>query len=154
MASMQEERPAFKEDEIIGFQVHELSKRMKEYVQNKCVEDGVDPVAATHGWLIGYLYANQDQELYQRDLEDKMHLAKSSIANILQTLEQAGYIRRETPEHDARQKRILLTPEGCEFELRMRQRLTSSEMQARTGISEEDQQVFLRVLRQMISNMS
>ena len=147
------EELSLNEKEIIGFLSHELSKRARTYLQNLAVRDGVDPVAVSHGWLIGYLYNNRGQVIYQRNLEDKLHLAKSSIATILQTLEQAGFIRRETPPHDARQKQVILTPEGCEFEQQMRKRILQSESQARKDISPEDLDVFFRVARQIIENL-
>ena len=153
MSKPENEELDLKESEFIGFYTHELSKKMKSFIQNLEAEEGVDPVAASQGWLIGYLYNNRDKELYQRDLEEKLHLAKSSIATILQTLEQSGYIRRETPPHDARQKKIVLTPEGCEFEQKMRRRLLAAEAQVRQGIPEKDLKVFFPVIRRMIENM-
>ncbi len=139
---------------VVGFAAHELSKRMHCYLQNRSVADGEDPVVLSHGWLIGYLYQHEDEEIYQRDLEDELHLAKSSIATILQTLEQGGYIRREVPDHDARQKRVVLTDAGRVFEQKMRVRIEESERQVCSGISDEDMAVFTRVMRRMLANMS
>ena len=73
---------------------------------------------------------------------------------MLQNLEQAGFVRRETPAHDARQKKVVLTDAGCEFEQRMRRRITATERQIRKDIPEEDMQVFYRVIRRMIENLS
>ncbi len=154
MGNPEKEDISLNNDEIVGFAVHELSKRLKTFLQNLNEEEGADPAAVSHGWLIGYLDDNRDKVIYQRDLEDQLHLAKSSIATILQTLEQAGYIRRETPPHDARQKQVILTPEGREFDQRMRRRIMTSEKQLRKDIPAEDIEVFLRVLRQMTANLS
>ena len=110
MEKTENEDISLNKDEIVGFAVHDLSKRFKTFLQNLNEEEGADPAAVSHGWLIGYLYDNRDKVIYQRDLEEQLHLAKSSIATILQTLEQAGYIRRETPPHDARQKQVIRMP--------------------------------------------
>ena len=143
----------FKSSGIVGFQAHELSKKIKTCLQNMAEDSGEDPGAVTHGWLIGYLYDHRDTDIYQKDLEDKLHLAKSSIATILQSLEQTGYIRRETPSHDARQKKVVLTPKGCEFEQIMRRRIIATEMLVRQGIPEEDMKTFFRVMKKMIQNV-
>ncbi len=143
----------FKSSEIVGFHTHELSKKIKTCLQNMAEDSGEDPGAVTHGWLIGYLYDHRDTDIYQKDLEDKLHLAKSSIATILQSLEQTGYIRRETPSHDARQKKVVLTPKGCEFEQIMRRRIIATEMLVRQGIPEEDMKTFFRVMKKMIQNV-
>ena len=154
MEKIENEDISLNKDEIVGFAVHDLSKRFKTFLQNLNEEEGADPAAVSHGWLIGYLYDNRDKVIYQRDLEEQLHLAKSSIATILQTLEQAGYIRRETPPHDARQKQVILTPEGREFDQRMRRRIMASEKQVRKDIPAEDMEVFFRVLRKMAGNLS
>ena len=154
MEKTENEDISLNKDEIVGFAVHDLSKRFKTFLQNLNEEEDADPAAVSHGWLIGYLYDNRDKVIYQRDLEEQLHLAKSSIATILQTLEQAGYIRRETPPHDARQKQVILTPEGRKFDQRMRRRIMTSEKQVRKDIPAEDLEVFFRVLRQMAGNLS
>ena len=154
MEKTENEDISLNKDEIVGFAVHDLSKRFKTFLQNLNEEECADPAAVSHGWLIGYLYDNRDKVIYQRDLEEQLHLAKSSIATILQTLEQAGYIRRETPPHDARQKQVILRPEGREFDQRMRRRIMASEKQVRKDIPAEDMEVFFRVLRKMAGNLS
>ena len=154
MKSSEQQELTLDHGRIVGFYAHDLSKKMKNYIQNQTVSDGDDPTAASHAWLIGYLCNNRDQEIYQRDLEDKLHLAKSSIATILQTLESAGYIRRETAPHDARQKLVVVTEEGCEFEQRMRRRILAAETQARKDIPEKDMDVFFRIVQQMLDNIS
>lgn len=153
MEKQENDSPLFNNSEIVGFHTHELSKKMKTCLQNMAEAAGEDPGAITHGWLIGYLYDHRDTDIYQRDLEDTMHLAKSSIATILQSLEQAGYIRRETPSHDARQKKVVLTPKGCESEQIMRRRILATEALVRQGIADEDMQTFFRVVRKMIDNI-
>ncbi len=142
------------EDEIVGFGIHELQKRLRDYVGRRVMEEGEDPVTATHAWLLGYLYNHREEVNYQRDLENELHLAKSSVATILQTLEQSGCILRRTAEHDARQKQIILTEEGIAFEQRMRRRLYESEMQARDGISSDELKTFFSVLAKMTDNLA
>ena len=154
MESSEKQGINFDGGEIVGFFIHDLSKKMNTYIQNQAADDGDDLRAVSHGWLIGYLWHNRDHEIYQRDLEDKLHLAKSSIATMLQTLENAGYIRRETPPHDARQKLVVLTEEGCEFEQRMRRRILAAETQVRTDLSDKDMEDFFRIMRKMLDNMS
>ena len=49
---------------------------------------------------------------------------------------------------------MILTPEGREFDQRMRRRIMASEKQVRKDIPAEDMEVFFRVLRKMAGNLS
>lgn len=49
-------------------------------------KDGIDEIALMHGWLIRYLYANQDQNVYQKDLEKHFVLSKSSVTGMIQIM--------------------------------------------------------------------
>ena len=69
MEKTENEDISLNKDEIVGFAVHDLSKRFKTFLQKLNEEEDADPAAVSHGWLIGYLYDNRDKVIYQRDLE-------------------------------------------------------------------------------------
>lgn len=54
----------------------------------------------------------RDEGLSQRNLGDRLLAAKSNVTGLLQRLETAGLIRRETDEQDARGLRVFLTAAG------------------------------------------
>ena len=54
----------------------------------------------------------RDEGLSQRNLGDRLLAAKSNVTGLLQRLEAAELIRRETDEHDARGHRVFLTAAG------------------------------------------
>ncbi|MGB5285952.1 MAG: MarR family transcriptional regulator [Polyangiales bacterium] len=54
----------------------------------------------------------RDEGLSQRDLGERLLSAKSNVTGLLQRLEAAGAIRRETDEQDARGHRVFLTSIG------------------------------------------
>ncbi len=141
-------------DEFLGFQVHDLSKRMRQRVNELDMEDGADYITASHGWIIGFLHKNRDKEIFQKDLESQMHMAKSSITTILQSMEKSGYITRVPVERDARLKKIVLTPEGEKFHEKTKEHIYACEEQARKGLTEEEVAEFIRLLSKMRSNFS
>ncbi len=139
-------------DQFIGFQIHDLSKRMKHYMGELQMKSGADYLTVSHGWIIGYLYRNRDKEIFQKDLEVKMHLAKSSITAILQAMEKNGFIQRVPVERDARLKKIVLTPEGEAFHKQSQINMLASEQKAMEGLTDEEVEDFLRILKHMRSN--
>ncbi len=54
----------------------------------------------------------RDEGLSQRNLGDRLLAAKSNVTGLLQRLEAAELVRRETDEHDARGHRVFLTVAG------------------------------------------
>lgn len=61
-------------------------------------KNGVDKVTIMHGWIIAYLYNNQDNDIFQKNLESEFSISRSSVTNILQLMEKKGYIKRESVE--------------------------------------------------------
>lgn len=58
-----------------------------------------------HGWLLRYLYENDENSIYQKDIEHYFSVGRSSVTGTLKALERLGYVYRESVENDARLKR-------------------------------------------------
>lgn len=141
------------EQQNIMFQLHLLDREIKqEFVklQMKYIDDRT---VATHGWIIGYLYEQRENDIYQKDLERKFHMAPSSMTTILQSFEHAGYIERVAVSHDARLKKIALTEEGIRFQQNSMENFRRIEQRMIEGVSDEDAAVFQRVFSNMIENL-
>lgn len=137
----------------IGFQVRHLSKMMRCRLHQKEMASGADPITATHGWIIGYLFDHQNEDIYQKDLEREFHMARSSITGIVQVMENNGYIKRTPVEHDARLKKIELTELGCKFHDTTHENMDELEEEVRKGISQTELDTFFRVLEKMKDNL-
>lgn len=141
------------EQQNIMFQMHLLDREIKqEFVklQMKYIDDRT---VATHGWIIGYLYEQRENDIYQKDLERKFHMAPSSMTTILQSFEHAGYIERVAVSHDARLKKIALTEEGIRFQQNSMENFRRIEKQMIENVPEEQISVFQQVFSQMIENL-
>ncbi len=142
-----------KKQEWIGFQTRYLSKMIGCRLHQKEMESGADTVTATHGWIIGYLWEHREEEIYQKDLEREFHMARSSITGIVQIMENNGYIKRTLVAHDARLKKIELTPRGVEFHKNTHRNMEELELEVKQGISPEDLNTYYRVTEQMKKNL-
>lgn len=120
---------------------------------------GLDEVTMMHGWIMGYLYHNQDnhnqdREIYQKTIESEFNIRRSTVTTILQLMEKKGYIRRETVEGDARLKKIVLTAQGMETAARTESMIDDMERSLAEGIDEERLEVFCEVAEKLIANMN
>ena len=56
-----------------------------------------------------FLARNRGREIYQHTIEQKFCITRSTASRVLALMEKKGLIARESVEHDARCKRIVLT---------------------------------------------
>ncbi len=118
------------------------------------LKNGMDRVTVMHGWIIGYLYENQGRDIFQKDLESRFCIARSTVTNILKLMEKKGYIERVSVERDARLKKLVLTEKARSLQRRNFLDMHNlAEKRLTQGISEEDLAVFVRVAKKMKENM-
>ena len=138
----------------IGYEIKTLDKMIGRAVMNISMKNGMDQVTVMHGWIIAYLYDNQHREIYQKDLETEFRITRSTVTNILQLMEKKGYIERVSVERDARLKKLILTEKAKQIQrqnfIDMHNKL---DKQITKDISEEEMEVFLKVMQKMKQNL-
>lgn len=104
--------------------------------------------------ILGYIIANKDTEVHQKDLEKKLNLRRATISDVLQRMEKNGLIIRKVDSNDTRTKKILLTEKSRKFFLTATNRMRELEMVAIKNISKDELRVFSNVINKMIQNMN
>ena len=104
-------------------------------------------------WIIRYLDKNQDKDIFQKDLEKEFHASRAAISGTLQVMERNGLIERHAMEWDARLKKISLTEKALEFSRHARENVDRTEKLLRKGMTPEESETLLRLLRQVRSNL-
>ena len=128
---------------------NELHSRMAAYRASVGGED----LTKMQCWIIRFLYEHEEEEVYQRDIEAEFSIARSTATGILKLMEKKGYIRRVSVERDARLKKLELTALGVNMEEGTIRNINQMETLLRQGISDEELEVFFRVIRKMRSNI-
>ena len=103
--------------------------------------------------IVGYLYDNRDKEVYQRDLEKRFSIRRSTASRFLKTLEQKGILERETVDFDARLKKLKLTPQSMENHEKIIQGIKAIESQAAKGLTEEEIGQFIAIAEKIKKNL-
>ena len=116
-------------------------------------EMGEEDLSMVHGHLIGFLYRNRERPIYQRDIEDELHITRSSVTSLVKLMEKRGYIARESVESDARLKRLTLTDKGvASFEHSMAA-IRQTEELAVQGLTPEQKADFFAICAIMENNL-
>jgi len=138
----------------IGFQIRTANNLFMRSLDNYTNDKyGDDAPAIAHGWVLDYLAHNQDKDIYQKDIEKEFGLTKSSVSCMLKILEERQCIKRQSVQEDARLKKIIILPKGETIYKQGRENLRIFEEKMAENISEEDKEVFLRVLNQFKENI-
>lgn len=141
------------EFESIGFRLSRASKILRRFIDNRGKDKGLDDFAVLHGWILGYLKNKQDEDVYQKDLEKKFHIAKSHVTGILKNFEQMGWIVREEVEKDARLKKIVLTDDGHETVNQLCETIKECEEELYGVLNETEREQFFNCLEKIENYM-
>ena len=72
---------------------------------------------------------------------------------MLKTMEQKGFIERQSVENDARLKKIVLTEKAIKQHNIIMNDIIKREERLKSGISEEELNVFFEVMKKLTENM-
>lgn len=130
----------------IGFQVSRLSRQIRMTANQMAFSDQSDtPVTGMQGWLIGYLYDHRDQDVFQRDIQARFSIRRSTTTGMLQLMEKNGLINRRSVDWDARLKKIELTPKALEMHERVMKGIKAVEETIASSLTKEEWDTFMRL---------
>ena len=135
----------------IGFLCGCISREMKNAVFRGACGDDTDNCDIKHGWLLGYL-VRQSEPVFQKDLEKVFHFPKSTLADIIQSLEKDGLIAKAPVDGDGRKKQIVVTEKGAKFTENAEAQILEVEDFITEGINPEEFDITIKVLEQIIEN--
>ena len=137
----------------IGREILQITYRCKRLVFAEQLAAGVDKEIVMNGRILGFLAANKDRDIFQKDIEQETSLTKSSVSNLLTKMEQKGLIQRQSIIGDARLKKIVLTELGCQVNEKNLKAIDAVDMNFVRGLTAEEQDQLLRILKKINCNM-
>lgn len=105
------------------------------------------------GRVIQYIYNHQDKGLIQKDLADVFGRTTASITSMLKGLEKNGYIRREIPIDNERQKNIYVEPKAIELIDTFNKNFIEMEEELISSLTEKEKETFLSILTKINNEM-
>lgn len=137
----------------VGFTIRRLDHVLRRNLEARVKQEGIDEITLMHGWIIRYLYENQDQDVFQKDIEKNFSIGRSTVTGILQILEKKGFVSRECVAHDARLKKVILTKKGMESHRKIEELITCQNQKMTEGVDGRELQIFMRVAEQIRENL-
>lgn len=140
-------------EDHIGFHLRTADVLAKRFRDSLSEINPVERLTGVQGWVIGYLYEHRDSDIFQRDLEAVFSVRRSTMTNMLQLMEKNGFITREAVSHDARLKKIVLTPKAISTHEHVMQNIQATERKIIEGLTQEEIDVFLHIIKKIEKNL-
>lgn len=141
------------EDKLL-YNLHLLNKLIaREFIcNNKDLFCG-DP-SATQMIIMNYILNHQNEDIYQKDLEEALHLRRATVSGVLQTMEKHELIERVLCDNDVRCKKIILKEKAKKmFDVKKIEFFKLEEV-IKKGLSDEEIEIFCHIIESMQNNIN
>lgn len=115
--------------------------------------DQLQPFRIGSGQFSFLLTIAGKEGITQKELSEELLIDKTTTAKAIKKLEAEGYVRRETNPADNRYHLLYLTENGKEILPKVAAVLHDIGRKSRFGISDEEYELFLSLLKKMLHNM-
>ncbi|BCN31355.1 MarR family winged helix-turn-helix transcriptional regulator [Anaeromicropila herbilytica] len=136
-----------KKKRTIGFEIKTVSNLIKRKIDEIVAVNSDHEITGMQGWIIAFLYDNTEhQDIFQRDLEKKFQIRRSTATGILQLLEKKQYIVRVPVDHDARLKKLVLTQKARELHERIDSQIEEFDNRLESELTKEEVEILFGIL--------
>jgi MarR family transcriptional regulator, repressor for mepA len=101
------------------------------------------------GRTIGYIEANQDRGVIQRELVEMSGTTAASVSSLLDGLEERGYIERRPAPDDARRKLLYVLPKAKGLTDGWEQHGVDTERELLAPLNDEERATFTELLQRI-----
>lgn len=137
----------------IGKEIHSVGNLIKRQVDNLSSIRYADQLTGTNGWIIAYLYHHQGQDIFQKDIEEAFEVTRSTASKVITLMEKKGMLVRTSVPHDARLKKLTLTPLALEIQASITKDIQQFEKQLINGLSDQEISTLFHCLEQIRYNL-
>lgn len=131
------------------FAFHRAMLGHRQLMVQKLAEEGIPPGQAM---LLRELAHNDG--ISQRDLAERMHIARPTVTVMLQKIERSGLVERRPDESDQRITRVYATEAGRALQLKMRSSFAAIVEAAMGSLTEDEQTELERLLNILGDNFA
>ena len=138
------------EERSLGFEIKLLNNLITRRIIKDSKEYNGFSISQVQMKIIHYLIDHIDKPIYQRDIEKKLMVRRSTASGILNTMEKNGFIKRVSSKEDARLKRIIICDKTLDLAEYFKNKALYFDNLLGTSIDECDKKIFYKVIRIVI----
>jgi DNA-binding MarR family transcriptional regulator len=139
--------------DLLGFRIRSLWQQIKRLMNRHLTENDGYGLTGMQYAIVSYIAKESaERDVFQKDLEQKFDIRKSTVTGILNTMERDGLLLRETVPYDARLRKMILTDKALQAKKNSEQVIDTVENQLSKGLTEEEIATFLTILEKISKN--
>ena len=142
-----------KQEKYILYFLSKTKKKMIKFIESQLVEEGIEDLVPAYGNILTVLY-NNNGRLMMKDIAAIVGKDKSTITALIKSLMKLGYVNKIKSEKDKRITYIELTKKSYGVKNKFDKISNELNEKAYKGFSEEEKEMFLRLLKKMNNNFS
>lgn len=140
-------------DKYIIYFISKTKKKMSEFIERKLKEKNLNDLVPSYGNILTVLYDNGGR-LNMKEIGVLLGKDKSTITALINKLIKLDYVMKEKSTTDKRVTYIVLTKKAKEIEDKFNEISKSVNQTAYKDFSEEEKEIFLRLLKKLNTNFS
>ncbi len=141
------------DEKHIGFEIRKTANKIFRFMDNNGHKKEIDDITGTNGWIIGYLSHHASENIYQRDLEKKFGITRSTASKVINLMVKKELIERQNVEHDARLKKLVLTQKAKSISDLMRDDMINLEKKLSDNFTETEKNQLIDYLIRIQNNL-
>lgn len=139
----------------IGFEIRTLSNLLKRKLFEIAPPPAGEGLTDMQGQIVDFLFeSGSHKEIFQRDVEERFSIRRSTASRLLMAMEQKGVLARETVPCDARLKKLTLTPKAVTCHVAVKAKIVEIEALATHGLTNEELCSFFDVANKIKKNLT
>ena len=139
--------------DLLGFRIRSVWQQVKRLMNRHLTENDGYGLTGMQFAIVSFIAKEStERDVFQKDLEQKFDIRKSTVTGILNTMERDGLLLRETVPYDARLRKMILTDKALQAKQNTEQVIDSVESQLSKGLTEEEITTFLSILEKISKN--
>lgn len=139
--------------DLLGFRIRSLWQQIKRLMNRHLTENDGYGLTGMQFAIVSFIAKEStERDVFQKDLEQKFDIRKSTVTGILNTMERDGLLLRETVPYDARLRKMILTDKALQAKKNSEQVIDTVENQLSKGLTEEEIATFLTILEKISKN--
>lgn len=150
--------PPYKEpkEKRIGMEIRSLGNLTMRLMDKKSHKEKIDDATGTNGWILCFLAEAEAEgrDIYQRDIEKKFCVTRSTVSKVLTLMEQKGMIERLNVHGDARLRKIVMTEKARELNKLMREDVMMLESILQKNLTPEEIDAFYYLSDKIKANLT
>lgn len=141
--------------EKVLYQIKSLDKLIfREFIKEDFNNSEVSsPPTPTQMMILEYVLKHDNEDVYQKDLENVLNLRRATVSGVLQTMEKHKLIERIIDKEDARIKKIVIMDQAKKIFSMKEKLFYELEESVREGITEDELENFFAVINKMKQNL-